>query len=67
MEVFGWVEPEMKPHFPPYKSSISTSLHVHVGLQGVRLIQCGSEELDIDFVVVTGIVFLVRKLSLPTK
>lgn len=63
VEILCGIKPEMEPHFSSDNVSISTSSDEDVRLQSVRLPWRCSEEFDVDFVVVSGEILVVRKLN----
>lgn len=64
VKISSWVEPEVKLHLSTYTPSIPTSSDINVRLQSIWLIQCSSEKLDIDFIMIPWKIFIVRELPL---
>lgn len=52
----------MKLHLSSYDVSVSTPSDVNVGLQSVGFSGCCSEELYIDFIVISGMSFIIGEL-----
>lgn len=63
VEVLCRVKPEMESHFSSDNVSISTSSDEDVRLQCIRLPWRRSQEFEVDFIVVSGVILVVRKLN----
>jgi len=55
----------MKPHLSSYDVPISTSPDVYICLQDIWFVWRGTEELYVNFIVVSGVVLVVWKLKFP--
>lgn len=63
VEILCGIKPEMELHFSSNYVSISTSSNENVCLQSVWLPRRGSQEFDVNFVVVSREILIVRKLN----
>lgn len=66
VKIFGGIEPEMELNFPTNNVPISTPSDVHICLKNIRLPFRRAQELDVDLIVVSRVIFAVRKLPFFT-
>jgi len=57
----------MKFHLSSNNIPISTSSDVYICLQDIWLIRCGAKELNVNFIMVSGVVLVVWKLQFTKK
>lgn len=67
MEISCRVEPKAKFHLSTYNFSISTSSDIHICLQNIRFILCCSKEFNVDFIMVSWMIFTIWKLPYIVK
>ena len=57
----------MKLHLPSNNIPISTSSYVYICLQDIWFIWSGAKELNVNFIMVSGVVLVVWKLQFIKK